>query len=164
MPVTQEPELQTKIQGFLTHCRARNLSPHSIHAYHVDLQDFAGYMGQADVCQINRKKIRNFLVLLHEIGSSPKTTHRRLSAVKSFCIWLHREGLLDASLIWSIRGPRLRNTLPDVPSVTDMKRLLDGKIPGPCPTRDRVMLELLYGAGLRASELTGINLQDFRDG
>ena len=164
MPATQELELQTKVQGFLTHCRARNLSPHSIHAYRVDLQDFADYMGQADISQINRKKIRSFLVLLHEIGLSPKTTLRRLSAVKSFCMWLHRERLLDASLIWSIRGPRLRDTLPDVPSETDMKRLLDGKIPGPCPTRDRVMLELLYGSGLRASELTGINLQDFRDG
>jgi site-specific recombinase XerD len=101
--------------------------------------------------------------MLYEIGSRPKTVRRRLAAVKSFCVFLHREGLLDASLIWSIKGPKLPHELPDVPSETDMKRLLEGKIPGPCPERDRAMLELLYGAGLRASELIGINLSDFKE-
>jgi integrase/recombinase XerC len=120
-------------------------------------------MGQADVSQITRKKIRNFLLMLYEIGSRPKTVRRRLSVVKSFCIWLHKEGLLDARLLWSIKGPRLRDELPDVPSETDMKRLLEGKIPGPCPERDRALLELLYGSGLRASESIGINLSDFKE-
>jgi integrase/recombinase XerC len=101
--------------------------------------------------------------MLYEIGSRPTTARRRLAAVKSFCVWLHKEGALDARLLWSIRGPRLRNELPDVPSESDMKRLIEGTIPGPLPERDRAMLELLYGSGLRASEVIGINLSDFKE-
>jgi len=53
--------------------------------------------------------------------------------------------------------------LPDVPSERDMKRLMEGEIPGPCPERNRAILELLYGAGLRASEVVAINLADFQE-
>ncbi len=119
-------------------------------------------MGQ-DSSQITRKKIRNFLLMLNEIGVRPATVRRELAAVKSFCTWLHGQGLIDVSLIRSIRGPRPHDVLPDVPSETDMKQLLEGDIPGPCPKRDRAMLELLYGAGLRASELIGINMSDFKE-
>jgi site-specific recombinase XerC len=60
-------------------------------------------------------------------------------------------------------GPRVRHKLPDVSSEADIHQLLDGLIPGPCPERDRVVLELLYGARLRAAELAGVNLADIQD-
>ena len=74
-----------------------------------------------------------------------------------------RAGMIDASLIQSLRGPKPHDTLPDVPTEEDMRRLLEGEIPGRCPTRDRALLELLYGAGLRASEAIRINVDDFQD-
>ena len=163
MPATQEPELKAKIADFLTHCKARNLSPHSVHGYRIDLEYLADYLGQTPVSQINRKTIRSFIALLSELGASPATLRRRLACVKEFCTYLHSQGLIDAGLIRSIRGPRPHDTLPDVPSETDIRRLLEGTIPGSCPSRDRALLELLYGAGLRASEVVGIDLGDLVD-
>lgn len=83
--------------------------------------------------------------------------------MKSFCKWLENEDLLEAALIQSISGPRRRDSLPDVASEADMKLLCDGEVPTACPERDRVILELLYGGGLRVAELCGLNLDDFRD-
>jgi site-specific recombinase XerD len=57
----------------------------------------------------------------------------------------------------------MHHELPDIPSEADMKRLLDGPIPTACPERDRVILELLYGSGLRAAEMAGVNVEDFKD-
>jgi integrase/recombinase XerC len=101
--------------------------------------------------------------MLHEVGASTATVRRQLTVVKSFCTWLHGQGFMDASLIQSLRGPKPHDALPDVPSEEDMRRLLEGEIPGRCPSRDRALLELLYGAGLRAAEAIAINIADFQD-
>jgi|SRR6185437_12440177 len=74
-----------------------------------------------------------------------------------------KRGLLDAALIDSLTSARRRDPLPDVRSESDVAKLLDGEMPGACPECDRAMPELLYGAGLRASELVGVNLLDFQD-
>ena len=164
MIATPEPDLLAKIEDYLTHCKARNMSPHSVRAYRADLLGLAQYLGPLPLSQINRRAIRSFVAMLHEVGAGVGTVRRQLTVAKSFCTWLHGQGLLDASLIQSLRGPKPHDALPDVPSEEDMRRLLEGKIPGRCPTRDRALLELLYGAGLRASEAIAINVSDFQDG
>jgi integrase/recombinase XerC len=166
MPVTPEPVwLQPRVEEFLTYCEARNLSPHSIRAYRNDLADFVALSGGAEIRadQINRKLIRRVVVQLHDRKVKEATVRRKLAAVKSFCKWLEAEGLLDASLIESLSGPRRTDELPDVPNEIEVKALLDGDIPTASPERDRTVMELLYGSGLRAAELVGINLDDFRD-
>jgi integrase/recombinase XerC len=119
--------------------------------------------GETKVEQVTRKLIRRFLARLHEGGTKATSIRRKLAAVKSFCKWLENEGLLDAGLLQTLSGPRRRDELPDVPGEAEIKRLLEGEIPTACPERDRVVLELLYGSGLRVSELCGINVDDFRD-
>jgi len=161
---TPEPDLLAKIEDYLTHCKARNMSPHSVRAYRVDLLGLAQYLGSLPLSQINRRAIRSFVAMLHEVGACAATVRRQLTVVKSFCTWLHGQGLLDATLIQSLHGPKPHDSLPDVPSEEDMRRLLEGEIPGRCPTRDRALLELLYGAGLRASEAIAINVDDLQDG
>jgi integrase/recombinase XerC len=166
MPVTPEPVLlKPRVEEFLTYCGARNLSPNSIRGYRSDLRDFITLMGGSGtpISEINRKLIRRFVVHLHDGGIKPSSIKRKLAAVKSFCKWLEAEGLLDAGLIESIPGPRRRDELPDVPNEAEVKKLLDGEIPTASPERDRVVMELLYGSGLRAAELIGINVDDFRD-
>ncbi len=98
-------------------------------------------------------------------GMAPSSVKRKMHAFKSYCRWLHLEGLLagDAyEAIRKLRGPKLPEKLPDIPTADDMKRLLDGDFPTPFPTRDRLILELLYGAGLRVNEAAKLTLQDFR--
>jgi integrase/recombinase XerC len=156
--------LKPRIEEFLSFCGARNLSQNTIRAYRSDLTEFVALVGpEAMVGEINRKVVRNLIVQLHETGAKRASTHRKLAAVKSFCRWLEQEELIEAGLIQSIPGPRRRDGLPDVPTEAELKRLFEGETPGPCPTRNRVIIELLYGAGLRASEVVGLNLADFRE-
>jgi site-specific recombinase XerD len=165
MPVTREPALlKPRLEEFLTFCGARNLSPNTLRAYRADLSVFLESLdGETVVEQINRKLIRRFLARMHEGGRKGTAIRRKLAAVKSFCKWLENEDLLEAGLIEGLSGPRRRDELPDVPSEADIKRLLDGNIATACPGRDRVIVELLYGSGVRVSELCGINVDDFRD-
>src|SRR2546425_3607918 len=166
MPVIPEPGLlKSKVKEFLIYCEARNLSPNSLRAYRADLNEFVDVScgSEAVSSQVNRKLIRGFVVRLHESGIKLTSVRRKLASVKSFCKWLDGEGLLDSRLIESIPGPRRRHNLPDVPNESEVKRLLDGEILTASPERDRVILELLYGSGLRASEVIGINIDDFRD-
>lgn len=97
---------------------------------------------------------------LHDAGLKPASVKRRLAAVKSFCRWLEAEGYLEVGLVDFIASRYQRDELPDVPSEDEVTRLMDGAV---LPSRDRLVLELLYGCGLRVSELVGINLDDFRD-
>jgi integrase/recombinase XerC len=167
MQATPEPVLlRQRVEEFLTHCEARNLSPHSVRAYRSDLGTFIALSGVNEItaADIKRKLIRQFAVHLHDSGMKPSSVRRKLVAVRSFCKWLEGEGLLESSLMNAISGPlRQREELPDVPSEDDVRKLLDGEIPTASPERDRLILELLYGSGLRAAELVGINLDDFRD-
>jgi len=166
MPATQEPVLlKPRVEEFLTYCGARNLSRNSIRAYRSDLGDFVHLSGGSEipVTHVNRKLIRAFVVRLHEGGIRLASIQRKLAAVKSFCNWLQGEGLLEASLIESISGPRRRYELPDVPAEAEVSQLLGGDMPTVSPERDRIILELLYGSGLRASEVIGVNVDDFRD-
>jgi integrase/recombinase XerC len=153
------------LRSFLSTCGARNLSPNTLRGYRADLAGFVALSGGSEITvgQVDRKLVRNFVARLHDNGIKRRSIQRKLAAVKSFCKWLGQEGLIEASLIQSIQGPRRRGELPDVPNEADIRRLLEGDIPTPCPKRDRAILELLYGSGLRASEVAGINLDDFRD-
>ena len=159
MPVTREPVLLApRVEEFLVYCGACNFSANTIRAYRRDLADFVALSGgsETSTAQINRKLIRSFSSLLYKTGVKLTSANRKIAAVKSFCKWLEAEGLIEASVIESIAAPRRRSELPDVPNEPDLKQLLDGEIPGICPERDRAVLELLYGSGLRASEVVGI--------
>jgi integrase/recombinase XerC len=165
MTATQEPALLApRVEDFLTFCKARNLSPNTIRAYRSDLADFVPPLDEEmTVTDLDRKMVRRFVARLHESGIGAASSHRKIAAVKSFCKWLDAEGMLPGNFdIRSITGPRRESKLPDVPSEADIKRLLDGEIPTSSPERDRVILELLYGAGLRVQELCGINIDDFQ--
>jgi integrase/recombinase XerC len=89
---------------------------------------------------------------------------RSLAAVRSLYRWLAQEGEVDQNPAKLVATPKLPKKLPRVPTIEEMNFVLDGKMPETAafPERDRLMLELLYGCGMRNSELTGINLDDIR--
>ena len=155
--------LQSAIQQFLTYLVARNLSQNTIRAYRRDLAQLVNSVAaNATASDVDRNAVRSFLVKLHQDGIGRSSVYRKLEAIKSFYRWADNEGISFDGRILNLSTPRERDKLPNVPSEKEMERLLDGKILTACPERDRVILELLYGSGLRASELAGVNLADFK--
>jgi integrase/recombinase XerC len=101
------------------------------------------------------------LAWLHEQGYAKTTVARRLAAVRSWCRFLCRQGTLAASPADGLRGPRQNRPLPHFLSEADLTRLLETPpADAPLGLRDRAILETLYSAGLRVSELTGLDVDD----
>src|ERR1700729_2399334 len=152
------------VANFLRHLREGNASPHTIKAYAGDLQNFAVYAGSRDWKQIDHVTIRGFLSQLYEKGLSKTSVARSLAAVRSLYRWLAQEGVVEQNPAKLVSTPKLPKKLPRVPTVEEMNAMLDGEMPESAafPERDRLMLELLYGCGIRNSELTGIDLGDIR--
>ncbi len=151
---------------FLRHLRERNASPHTIKAYTCDLDAFAAYVGSRDWQSIDHIAIRGFLSHLYDKGLSKTSVARALAAVRSLYRWLAQEGVVEQNPAKLVSTPRLAKKLPRVPTIEEVNSVLDGKMPevASFPERDRLLLELLYGCGIRNSELVGINLDDISIG
>jgi len=151
---------------FLRHLRERNASAHTIKAYAGDLDVFADYIGPRVGWRgwkaIDHIAIRGFLSHLYAKGLSKTSVARALAAVRSLYRWLAQEGVVEQNPAKLVATPRLPKKLPRVPTIEEMNSVLDGKMPevASFPERDHLMFELLYGCGIRNSELVGINLDD----
>ena len=152
------------VADFIRHLRERNASPHTVKAYSSDLLLFATYAGSRRWNQIDHVAIRGFLSQLYDKGLSKTSVARALAAVRSLYRWLAREGVVEQNPAKLVATPKLAKKLPRVPTIEEMNSVIDGEMPevAAFPERDRLMLELLYGCGIRNSELTGINLGDIR--
>ncbi len=148
--------------NFLRSLRERNASPHTLAAYARDLRDFAGSIGPAKWDDIDHVRIRGFLSHLYERGLSKTSVARSLAAVRSLYRWLAREGVVERNPAALVATPRLPKKLPRVPTIEEINSVLDAEMPETAafPERERAILELLYGCGVRNSELVGINLGD----
>ena len=154
----------TAVADFIRHLRERNASPHTIKAYSGDLAIFAAYAGSRGWAEIDHIAVRGFLSQLYETGLSKTSVARALAAVRSLYRWLAREVVVEQNPAKLVATPKLAKKLPRVPTIEEMNSVIDGDMPqvAAFPERDRLMLELLYGCGIRNSELTGINLDDIR--
>ncbi|MGA2356018.1 MAG: tyrosine recombinase XerC [Terriglobales bacterium] len=147
---------------FLRHLREGNASAHTIKAYAGDLDCFSAYIGARGWKTIDHIAIRGFLSHLYDKGLSKTSVARALAAVRSLYRWLAQEGVVEQNPAKLVSTPRLAKKLPRVPTIEEMNSMLDGKMPevASFPERDRLLFELLYGCGIRNSELVGINLDD----
>jgi integrase/recombinase XerC len=125
---------------------------------------FAAYAGSREWKQIDHIAVRGFLSQLYENGLSKTSVARALAAVRSLYRWLAREGVVEQNPAKLVATPKLPKKLPRVPTIEEMNSVIDGEMPqvAAFPERERLMLELLYGCGIRNSELTGINVDDIR--
>src|ERR1700758_2581224 len=156
--------VEKAVDQFLRVLLERNASTHTIKAYAGDLECFAGYVGSRDWNSIDHLVIRGFLSHLYEKGLGKTSVARALAGVRSLYRWLAQEGVVEQNPAKLVAPPRLPKKLPRVPTIEEMNAVLDGPMPevAAFPERDRLLLELLYGCGIRNSELTGINLDDIR--
>jgi len=156
--------VERAVDQFLRSLRERNASPHTIKAYAGDLEYFAAYVGERELRGIDHVTIRGFLSHLYEKGLSKTSVARSLAAVRSLYRWLAQEGVVEQNPAKLVSTPKLPKKLPRVPTIEEMNGILDGVMPevAAFPERDCLMFELLYGCGIRNSELIGINVEDIR--
>ena len=133
-------------------------------AYRHDLNEYAAFLTDRDVSEVGsaaREDVTAYVVWLRERGLAPATVERRVAAVKGLHKFLVREGVTENHPTARLPLPSVPQRLPDVVSIDDVDRLLAQPFPdSPAGLRDRTMLEVLYGCGLRVSELTGLDLTD----
>ncbi len=153
------------IARFLKSLRERNASAHTVRAYTSDLERFVVYIGEgATWKEIDHMRLRGFLSHLYEQGLGKTSVARALAALRSMYRWLAQEGVVEQNPALLVATPKLPKKLPRVPTIEEMNAVLDGDMPecAAWPERDLLILELLYGCGIRNSELVGIQLDDIR--
>ena len=140
----------------------RNLSPHTRRAYLSDLRQFAAHQGEGfPLDQTTGVDVRGFLASLHG-RRGPATLGRKLASLRAFFGFRMREGGCALDPTAGMSAPRLARRLPRPLPVDECMGLVDGVSSGPAAIelRDRALLELLYGAGLRVSELSSLDVRD----
>lgn len=162
-------ELERQIGRFIEELQRNNASAHTILAYESDLRQFLDYFSPPGAqppapSEFDVLKIREWLAALYDQKLSVVSIRRKLAALRVFFRFLVREGLAPMNAPRLLRTPRAPKKLPDVMTTEQANALLDGvaagKLERPHPARDLAILELLYGCGLRVSELAGLNLDD----
>lgn len=164
-PEPQAPALHGAVDRYLAHLAAeRGLAANSVASYAEDLADLTGFLlkeGVAGWEQVESVHMVAFLARAAQKGLSPRTRARRLSAARGLVAWLLRRGELGADPLAGLVGPRLPGGLPYFLSRDEVERLLDAPDPlADLGQRDRTILELMYAAGLRVSEVISLGVGD----
>ncbi len=148
----------------------RNVSPHTLRNYMSDLQQFHDFLAPADedgnrrhidIQQVDNITIREYLATLYEKKKKKTSIARKLATLRTFFKFLCREEVLKLNPARLVTSPRLDKKLPVTLSVDDVIRFIESPdTDTPLGRRDRAILELLYGTGVRVSELCGLNVDD----
>lgn len=144
---------------------SRGLSPHTLKAYRQDLKAFAAYVQPLSlgVEQLNHQHIRSFLGV-QSVTLSPASRARRLAALKAFFRYLSRRNVLASNPARRVKAPKQIARVPRAVPVDEAFALMDAPdVERVLGLRDAAMLEVLYGSGLRVSELCGLSVRDFND-
>ncbi|MDP8212044.1 MAG: tyrosine recombinase XerC [Candidatus Zapsychrus exili] len=150
------------IDKFLSYLEIeKNYSEHTILNYRLDLEEFFKFIDNVQIEKVDYLRLRRFLAHLRSYNHKPRTLSRKLSSLRSFFKFLHREGHVKNNPATLLMSPKLDKPLPKFMSEEDMvkfieapsKKTLAGK-------RDKAILEALYSSGMRVSELVGLDISD----
>ncbi len=168
-------DLARWIGKFVEELRRENVSEHTLRNYQSDLERFLAYVtppgGDAPaVGKVDLLLLREWLGSLYDQKLSALSMRRKVAAVRSWFKFLMREGVVSVNTARLLRLPKAPKKLPRVMTEAQTNTLLDevaaGKLERPDAARDVAIFELLYGCGLRVSEMVGLNIEDLdlRDG
>lgn len=163
-------QLDECIAKYLAELERRGASKHTVRNYGSDLEQWGAYFAPEgerppEIEQMDLPLLREWLAWLYDQGLTTTSVRRKVAAVRALFKFLLRENVLRKNAASRLRTPKDKQRLPDVMSEEKTNRLIDAVETGelgesPSRERDLAMLELLYGCGIRVSELVGINLED----
>ena len=154
------------IKGFKAYLQLeKSLSKNSVDAYARDLEklhQFANQEGKKiDPCIITLTDLREFIVWAANLGMVPSSQARVLSGIKSFYKYLLMDDIIKSDPSELLEAPKVQRKLPDTLSITEINKLIDAiDVSKPEGARNKAILEVLYGCGLRVSELTELKLSN----
>jgi len=163
------PDLQRAREDFERYLMfERNRSAHTVRAYVADVGDllrFASARGCQTLVELDLALLRDWLGEQHLAGHSRSTVARRAASVRAFTAWCERTGVITVDPSRRLKSPRVPNRLPVVLDVAEAQRLMElagvqAEDDEPVAARDRAILELFYGTGMRVSELCLLDLGD----
>lgn len=151
-------------EEYLSHLRIeRGCSPRTVEAYARDLEDYGTFLAQRsiEIEDATRDDISAYEAVLLSRGFATSSVKRKIAALKGFYKFLVREDYVKSNPTLALPLPKIPEKLPDVLSIDQVNVLLSQEIDGtPRSLRDRAILEVLYGCGLRVGELTNLDLGD----
>ena len=163
-PPAAEEALHPWADRFLEHLLVlKGLSENTLHAYRSDLSFFFAFLRErnVEIADADELSLLGYLTLLRRRGLSHRSVARQLSALRGFFAFLREQGWTASDPSAHLENPKLHSALPDVLTREDIRGLLDQPdVTTPKGFRDRTILELLYAAGLRVSELVNIKPLD----
>jgi len=163
------PGLKDHVERFLAELKQENVSAHTLRAYAADLRQFIDYLSPPGaepppVEKLDTLVLREWLGDLYRRRLAAVSMRRKIAALRSLFRFLVAHGVVETNVARLLRTPRAPKTLPRVPTAEQTNSLIDqvaaGRLERPFPARDLAIFELLYGCGLRISELVAVNLAD----
>ena len=155
-------DLRQHVEAFLNSRRRENVSANTLRAYAADLRQFLGYM-ELNAGKLDLLLLRRWLADLYDQNLSPVSMRRKVAALRSFLRFLVREGVVAVNIARLLATPKAPKKIPRVMTAEQTNNLLDAvptREERPQLARDVAILELLYGCGIRVSELAGLSLED----
>jgi integrase/recombinase XerC len=162
-------ELGRQIERYREELARGGASPNTVVAYAADLRQFLEFLSPPEMAPpepaaVDLLILREWLAALYGMKLAAVTIRRKLAAVRGLFRFLLREGIVPLNVGRLVRTPKAPQKLPDVMTPEQVNTLIDGvgadKLERPFPVRDRAIFELLYGCGVRVSELAGLNVED----
>ncbi|HET6850617.1 MAG TPA: tyrosine recombinase XerC [Gaiellales bacterium] len=155
--------LSTPFESYLQHLRATGASTATLRAYRTDLRQLDRWLSASGTSPeaADTQLLRRYAAYLGTMRYAPATAARKLSAMRGAYAWLHARDRVPRDPAAVVPGPKQPRTLPATLNTHELGELLDRRVPRePLPLRDRALLELLYGCGLRASEACSLRVRD----
>lgn len=150
------------IEKFISYLKVqRNLADNTIQAYRRDLDQFFAFLKHDDPGRVDRNSIRSYLGAIQRQGLDKRSAARKLSAIKSYLKYCTREGVIPTNPTLGLRSPKLEKKLPSFLSEQQAEQAVQPDQEKPEELlRNNAIMELLYGSGLRSSELLGLKAGD----
>ncbi|MBP9854233.1 MAG: tyrosine recombinase XerC [Candidatus Omnitrophica bacterium] len=154
--------MKLPVDKFISYLQVeKNYSPHTILNYQSDLVNFIQYIDKTPIQDVDYQLLRKYLAHLRTFDLKPRSLSRKLSSLRSFFKYLFREGVIKDSPATLLMSPKLDKPLPKFLTEDEMEMFIESpNIKTLAGKRDKAILETLYSAGIRVSELVGMNIID----